>query len=70
MEWDIELYKKLSLAGEIRLNSVRGGIRDYKAIGDPVVVFGKATSSAVVFGLRSPVHYVSSNIENFLFQIE
>ena len=43
LEWDVELDKKLSLAGEIRLNSVRGGIRDYKAIGDPVMIFGKHT---------------------------
>ena len=41
LEWDVELEKKLSVAGEIRLNAVKEGIRDYKAIGDPVAVFGK-----------------------------
>ena len=39
--WDVELEKKLSVAGEIRLNAVKEGIRDYKEIGDPVAVFGK-----------------------------
>ena len=41
LEWDVELEKKLSVAGEIRLNTVKEGIRDYKEIGDPVAVFGK-----------------------------
>ena len=41
MEWDVELEKKLSVAGEIRLNAVKEGIRNYKEIGDPVAVFGK-----------------------------
>ena len=41
LEWDMELDKKLSVAGDIRLNAVIEGIRDYKAIGAPVVVFGK-----------------------------
>ena len=41
LEWDVELEKKLSVAGEIRLNAVKEGIRDYKEIGDPVAVFGK-----------------------------
>ena len=40
MEWDVELEKKLIVAGEIRLNAVKEGIRDYKEIGDPVAVFG------------------------------
>ena len=38
---DVELEKKLSVAGEIRLNAVEEGIRDYREIGDPVAVFGK-----------------------------
>ena len=41
LEWDVELNKKLSVAGDIRLNAVKEGIRDYKEIGEPVVVFGK-----------------------------
>ena len=41
LEWDVELEKKLSVAGEIRLNAVKETIRDYKEIGDPVAVFGK-----------------------------
>ena len=41
LEWDVELDKKLSVAGDIRLNAVKEGIRDYKEIGEPVVVFGK-----------------------------
>ena len=41
LEWDVELDKKLSVAGDIRLNAVKEGIRNYKEIGEPVVVFGK-----------------------------
>ena len=41
LEWDVELQKKLSVAGEIRLNGVKEGIRDYKEIGDLVAIFGK-----------------------------
>ena len=41
LEWDVELDKRLSVAGEIRLNAVKEGIRDYKEIRDPVAVFGK-----------------------------
>ena len=41
LEWDIQLEKRLSVAGEIRLNAVKEGIRDYKEIADPVAVFGK-----------------------------
>ena len=41
LEWGVDLEKKLSVAGEIRLNGVKEGIRDYKEIGDPVAVFGK-----------------------------
>ena len=41
LEWDVELDKKLSVAGDIRLNSVKEGARDYKEIGEPVVIFGK-----------------------------
>ena len=37
----MELDKKLSVAGDIRLNSVKEGARDYKEIGEPIMVFGK-----------------------------
>ena len=43
LEWDVELDEKLSVAGEIRVNT---GIRDYKEIGEPVVVFGNQNSKA------------------------
>ena len=42
LEWDVELDKKLCVAGDIRLNAVKEGIRNYK-IGEPVVVFGKCS---------------------------
>ena len=41
LEWDVELDKKLSVAGDIRLNAVKEGARNYKEIGEPVVVFGR-----------------------------
>ena len=41
LEWDVELDKKLSVAGDIQLNAVKEGARDYKEIGEPVVTFGK-----------------------------
>ena len=54
LEWDVELDKELSVAGDIRLNAVIEGIRNYKEIGEPVVVFGKYSkeegSSPGVFG--------------------
>ena len=53
LEWDVELDKKLSVAGDIRLNTVKEGIRNYKEIGTPVVVFGKHSKmgySPGVFG--------------------
>ena len=53
LEWDVELDQKLSVAGDIRLNAVKEGIRNYKEIGEPVVVFGKYSkegSSPGVFG--------------------
>ena len=63
LEWDVELEKKLSVAGEILLNAVKEAIRDYKEIGDPVAVFGKhfrvrrhsflGNIMALTFGLTS-----------------
>ena len=52
-EWDVESDEKLSVAGDIRLNAVKEGIRDYREIGESVVVFGKHSkevSSPGVFG--------------------
>ena len=52
-EWNVELDEKLSVAGDIRLNAVKEGIRNYKEIGEPVLVFGKYSkegSSPGVFG--------------------
>ena len=51
LEWDVELEKKLSVAGEIRLNAVNEAIRDYKEIGDPVAVFGKHSEEASLPGV-------------------
>ena len=48
----VELDKKMSVAGDIRLNAVKDGARDYKEIGEPIVVFGnhnKEGSSPGVF---------------------
>ena len=56
LEWDVELEKRLSVAGDKRLNTVKEGIRDYKKIADPVTVFGKCSeegSSPGVF--RNPI---------------
>ena len=64
LEWDIELYKKLSVAGEIRLNSVREGIRDYKAIGDPVAVFGEHSSEKHSPGLFHCPEGIAINPDN------
>ena len=53
LEWDVELDKVLSVAGDIRLNALKEGIRNYKEIGEPAVVFGKYSkegSSPGVFG--------------------
>ena len=64
LEWDVELEKRLSVAGEIRLNAVKEGTRDYKEIADPVEVFGvhsKEGSSPGMF--RSP-RGIAINPEN------
>ena len=53
LEWNVELDEELSVAGDIRLNAVKEGIRNYKEIGEPVLVFGKYSkegSSPGVFG--------------------
>ena len=58
LEWDVELEKRLSVAGEIRLNAVKEGIRDYKKIGNPIAVFGKhrkGGSSPGVFSYPSGI---------------
>ena len=68
LEWDVELEKKLSVAGEIRLNAVKEGIRDYRAIGDPVAVFGKHSkevSSPGVF--RFPQGIAINPVNNSIY---
>ena len=39
--WSVELDNSLMGAGDIQLNAVRGGTRDYKAIGGAIAVFGR-----------------------------
>ena len=68
LEWDVELEKKLSVAGEIRLNGVKEGIRDYKEIGDPVAIFGKHSkkgSSPGVF--RYPTGIAINPVNNSIY---
>ena len=65
LEWDVELDKKLSLAGKIRLNSVREGIRDYKAIEYPVAVFGEHnTERSSLPGIFCYPNAIAINTEN------
>ena len=64
LEWDVELEKKLSIAGEIRLNAVKEGIRDYKEIGDPVAVFGKHSEEASLPGVFRYPNDIAINPEN------
>ena len=64
MEWDVELDKRLSVAGEIRLNAVKEGIRDYKKIGDPVAVFGKHSEEGSSPGVFQKPRGMAINPEN------
>ena len=64
LEWDVELEKKLSVAGEIRLNSVKEGIRDYKEIGDPLAVFGKHSEEGSLPGVFRYPPAIAINPEN------
>ena len=64
MEWDVELEKRLSVAGEIRLNAVKEGIRDYKEIGDPVAVFGKHSKEGSSPGVFRNPNGIAINPEN------
>ena len=68
LEWDVELEKRLSVAGEIRLNAVKEGIRDYEKIGDPIAVFGKHSkegSSPGVF--RNPSGIAINTVNNDIY---
>ena len=68
LEWDVELEKKLSVAGEIRLNAVKEGIRDYKEIGDPVAVFGKHSEEASSPGVFWYANAVAINpVNNYIY---
>ena len=64
LEWDVELDKKLSVAGDIRLNAVKEGIRDYKEIGEPVVVFGKHSNEGSSPGVFCGPNGIAINPEN------
>ena len=68
LEWDIELEKKLSVAGEIRLNAMKEGIRHYKEIGDPVAVFGKHSEEASSPGVFWYANAVAINpVNNYIY---
>ena len=65
LEWNVE---KLSVAGDIRLNAVKEGIRDYKEIGEPIAVFGnysKIFYSPGVFGCPGGIAINPEN--NFIY---
>ena len=64
LEWDVELDKKLSVAGDIRLNAVKEGVRDYKEIGEPVVVFGKHNRERSSPGVFCYPNGIAINPEN------
>ena len=64
LEWDVELDKKMSVAGDIRLNAVKEGIRDYKEIGEPVVVFGKHNKKGSSPGMFCYPNGIAINPEN------
>ena len=64
LEWNVELDKKLSVAGDIRLNAVKEGIRNYKEIGEPVVVFGKHSSDGSSPGVFCCSNGIAINPEN------
>ena len=64
LEWDVELDKKLSLAGDIRLNAVKEEIRNYKEIGEPVVVFGKHSDEGSSPGVFCHPTGIAINPEN------
>ena len=64
LEWDVELDKKLSVAGDIRLNAVKEGARDYKEIGEPIVVFGKHNKERSPPGVFCYPNGIAINPEN------
>ena len=64
LEWDVELHKKLSVAGDIRLNAVKEGIRDYREIGEPVMVFGKHSKEGSSPGVFNCPTAIVINPEN------
>ena len=64
LEWDVELDKKLSVAGDIRLNVAKEEIRDYKEVGEPVVVFGKHSEEGSSPGVFCYPNGIAINHEN------
>ena len=68
LEWDVELEKKLSVAGEIRLNAMKKGIRDYKEIGDPDAVFGKHSEEGSLPGVFwYPTAIAINPVNNYIY---
>ena len=66
LEWDVELDKKLSVAGDIRLNAVK--IRDYKEIGEPINVFGTHSEEISPPGVfRYPIGIAVNPETNFIY---
>ena len=69
LEWDVELDNKLSVAGDIRLNAVKGGARDYREIGEPIVVIGKHNKEGSSPGVFCYPNGIAINPENNSFYI-
>ena len=69
LKWDAELVDKLSLIGDILLNSVtQEKARDYKQIDMPVFTFGKHSSSKSSPGVfASPKGLAMDPITNYLY---
>ena len=65
-EWDAELDKKLSVAGDLRLNAVK--IRNYKKIEEPIKVFGTHSEEISPPGVfRYPVGITINPETNFIY---
>ena len=69
LEWDVELDKKMSVAGDIRLNALKEGAREYKEIGEPVVVFGKHSKERSSPGVFCYPRGIAINPENNIIYI-
>ena len=68
LEWDVDLEKRLSVAGEIRLNAVKERIRDYKEIGDPIAIFGKHSKEGSSPGVFWNPNCIAINpVNNYIY---